>query len=67
MVLTCGQVHDSQCAEALLDNKKANFVIADRAYDSQTILKCVENMGAIAVIPPRSNRKSTRDFEKKLL
>ena len=64
LLLPGGQVHDSQCAEALLDNKKASFVIADRVYDSQTILKCIENMGAIPVIPPRSNRNKIRDFDK---
>ena len=38
LLLTGGQVHDSKCAQALLHNKKANFVIADRAYDSQETL-----------------------------
>lgn len=63
-MLTGGQVHDSQCAQALLDGKKANFVIADKAYDNKIILQRIAQMGAIAVIPSRSNRKEARDFDK---
>lgn len=63
-MLTGGQVHDSQCAEALLDDKKENFVISDKSYDNKIILKRTEQMGAIAVIPSRSNRKKIRNFDK---
>ena len=33
-ILTGGEVHDNVCAGALLDGKSADFVIADKAYDS---------------------------------
>jgi len=64
LILTGGQVHDSQCAEALLDGKESNFVIADKAYDSRAIVNRIVEMGAIAVIPPKMNRKAIRDFDK---
>ena len=63
-ILTGGEVHDSRCADALLDGKNASFVIADKAYDSDKILDRIEEMKAIAVIPPKSNRKNQRDYDK---
>jgi transposase len=59
-ILTGGEVHDSVCADALLEGKKANFVIADKAYDSIKILDKITQMEATAIIPPRSNRKEQR-------
>ena len=56
-ILTGGEVHDNVCANALLDGKKADFVIADKAYDSNKTLDKIAQMEAIAVIPPKSNRK----------
>lgn len=41
-------------------------MIADRGYDSQKILEKVEEIGAKAVIPPRSNRKAQRGCDKEL-
>ena len=49
-VLTGGEVHDSQCADILLDGKKADFILADKAYDNDIILRKIEEMGATAVI-----------------
>ena len=63
-ILTGGEVHDSVCALPLLEDKKANFVIADKAFDSRNILERINQMQAIAVIPPKSNRKEMRDYDK---
>jgi transposase len=63
-ILTGGDVHDSKCAEALLENKNAEFVVADKAYDSNKILEKIAQMEATAVIPPRSNRKEQREYDK---
>lgn len=63
-ILTGGEVHDSQCAEALLEGKNADFVIADKAYDTNAILNKIAQIGATAVIPPKSNRKEQRKFDK---
>jgi len=63
-ILTGGEVHDSVCANDLLDNKVAAFVVADKAYDSDAILEKVGKMHAIAVIPPKSNRKEQRYYDK---
>lgn len=63
-ILTGGQVNDCQRAEDLLDGKTAEFVIADKAFDSDKILKKIETMGAVAVIPSTANRKEKRDYDK---
>ena len=63
-VLTGGEVHDSVCADALLDGKSADFVLADKAYDSNKILEKIEAMDAVAVIPPKTNRKEQREYDK---
>jgi len=63
-ILTGGEVHDNICAEALLEGKKASVVIADKAYDSDKTLDNIAQMKAIAVIPPKSNRKVQRDYDK---
>lgn len=63
-ILTGGEVHDSVCADTLLADKNADFVIADKAYDSDRILAKIAEMEAIAVIPPKSNRKEQRTYDK---
>jgi transposase len=63
-ILTGGEVHDSMCAEALLEGKSADFVIADKAYDNDKILERVAQMKAVAVIPPKANRKTQREYDK---
>jgi transposase len=63
-ILTGGEVHDSLCADTLLADKNADFVIADKAYDSDKILAKIAEMEAIAVIPPKSNRKKQRTYDK---
>ena len=54
--LTGVQAHDAPQALPLLKGIKADFVIADKGYDSDGILRFVHEQGAIAVIPPKSNR-----------
>ena len=63
-ILTGGEVHDNVCAGALLDGKSADFVIADKAYDSDQTLGKITQMGATAVIPPKSNRKEQGNYDK---
>lgn len=63
-ILTGGEVHDNVCADALLDGKNADFVVADKAYDSNKTLDKIAQMKAIAVIPPKSNRKEQRAYHK---
>ena len=64
--LTGGQVHDCTQAVALLGNvatSSTQSVTADKAFDTNSILQAIGDIGATAVIPPRVNRKPrTVDF-----
>jgi transposase len=65
--LTAGQTHDSTQATLLLEGQKADVVLADKGYDSDTILQYVEQgLKAKAVIPPKRNRILQRAYDKDL-
>ncbi|MFP5213983.1 MAG: transposase [Acidobacteriota bacterium] len=40
-----------------------DHLIADKGYDKDALVQEVADSGAIAVIPPRSNRKQPRDYD----
>jgi transposase len=66
-LLTGGRISDYTPAIELLGRRKAEAVIADKGYDSDKIVEHVEDtMQAKAVIPPRSNRKQQRQYDKTL-
>lgn len=65
-ILTGGQRNDCTQAEALLDGFKADYVLADKGYDSDEIIQIILQKGAAPVIPPRSNRKMPRPYDKTL-
>lgn len=55
--LSGGQVHDMTCAKPLLDGAPgAEYVVADRGYDSNAIREHIESQGGVSVIPRRTNR-----------
>ena len=41
-------------------------MIADKGYDSDKFVDLIEASGMEAVIPPRSHRKSPREYDKEL-
>jgi transposase len=65
-VLTGGQLNDCTQANRLLENVQTEYVIADKGYDSERVLGKVAELGAIAVIPSRSNRKIQREYDREL-
>lgn len=66
-LITGGQISDYTPAIELLGARKPEAVIADKGYDSDKIVEHVERtMQARAVIPPRSNRKQQRDYNRTL-
>jgi transposase len=64
--ITGGQVHDLTQAEALLPDTSLTYVIADKGYDADTFMQVVHERGAVPVIPPRSNRKTPREYDAHL-
>jgi transposase len=61
--LTAGQTHDVTQAEPLLDGIQAEKVVADKAYDSRTLIDAIHARHSEAVIPPRSNSQYPREFD----
>jgi len=56
--LTAGQTHDGQVADELLDHIGPDtIVLADKAYDADRIRASLRERGAMANIPPKSNRR----------
>jgi transposase len=41
-------------------------VIADKGYDSAQLINLIKANGTEAVIPPRTNRKEQREYDKRL-
>jgi len=44
----------------------AEFLIADKGYDSQAVLDLARERGMEPVIPPRKNRRELRKYDKYL-
>lgn len=65
-LLTAGQAHEAPQVGALLEGFETLFVLGDKAYDADPTLLTVTDMGAEAVIPPKSNRKEQREYDREL-
>lgn len=51
-------------ANDLIDGLKAEQVLADKAYDANSLCEKIEAQGGIVVIPPRRHRKQPRDYDR---
>jgi len=66
-LLTAGQAHDLAGADALLPHMAAGRLIADKAFDADArVLEPLAQAGKSAVIPPRPNRLTPREFDRHL-
>jgi len=63
-VLTGGQAHDITQAATLLQEIDPNAVVADKAFDADHLREHIAQLGAKAVIPPRSNRNHPASYDK---
>jgi putative transposase len=66
LLLTAGQRNDGPQAAALLDGLGPGAVIADRAYDTDDILRRIREAGSEPVIPPKSDRLDQRAYDEEL-
>ena len=65
--LTGGEAHDLVGADHLLPTMEADTLIADKAFDADArVLEPLAAAGKTAVIPPRTNRSSPRDYDREL-
>lgn len=62
--LSAGQVADIEQAVALIQHQPAEFIVADKGYDSDAFINTITAQGGQAVIPPRSNRLNPRSFDR---
>jgi len=63
-ILTGGERNDCTQALELLEGIKPKAVLADKGYDADYIVDAAIAAGAIAVIPPKSNRNIQRIYDK---
>lgn len=63
-ILTQGQSSEYEQANAMISGFQAEFVLADRGYDSNEFIETIQSCGAVAVIPPRKNRIESRAYDK---
>jgi transposase len=66
LVLTGGQAHDVTQAPTLLCGRESDYVLGDKSYDADDLLELIEAQHAMAVIPPRINRKEQRWYDPDL-
>lgn len=65
LLLTCGNQADITAAPALLDRAgQARRVIADKAYDADSLRRRLRNQGIRPVIPGRRNRRKPIRLDK---
>jgi transposase len=62
--ITGGEVADITQAKALLVGVAPETVVADKGYDSDELVDFIRDGEAVAVIPPRRNRRSRRRYDR---
>jgi len=63
-ILTGGQAADVTQAYALIEGVQAKYALMDKAYDADQLIEQLKQQGIIPVIPPKSNRKTPREYDK---
>ena len=63
-LLLPGQAHDMQGVKPLIEGVCFDALLADKAFDADWILEELDQRGATAVIPPKANRKTQRQYDK---
>ena len=65
--LTPGQACDLDGADLLLPKLTADTVLAEKGYDAdKRVIDLLQSQGKTAVIPPKRNRITPRDYDKDL-
>ena len=64
LLITMGQASEYGQVNTLLKNLNYQYLLADKGYDSDEIIALVTQTVAEPVIPPRSNRKEQRFYDK---
>ncbi len=67
ITVTQGPTADCTQAGRLIEGITAEYLLADRGYDSDAIVAQARHQGMKAMIPPRKNRTVQREYDKDLL
>ena len=62
--VTAGTTADCAVAAQLIEGFAAQYLLADRGYDTNGIIAFAQASGIEAVIPSRKNRKAQRDYDR---
>jgi transposase len=65
-VLLPGQRHDTVGVAPLIEGVSFDALLGDKAFDADWLRADLDDRGAAAVIPPRSNRKAVIDYDKEM-
>jgi transposase len=65
-IITQGTPADCAQAVVLIDGFYAQHLLADRGYDTNEIIEQAKLQGMSPVIPPKSNRREQRIYDKEL-
>ena len=66
VVLLPGQRHDMMGVAPLIQDVHFGALLGDKAFDADWLRAELDQRGASAVIPPRSNRKQRIDYDKEM-
>ena len=66
LILTNGTRADCSQAIPLIQGIKAEHLLADKGYDSDEIVEATSASGINPMIPPRSNRREPRAYDRDL-
>ena len=64
VLVTSGTEADCTHALALIEGFAAQYLLADRGYDTNKIIREATRAGIHVVIPPKKNRKEQREYDK---
>ena len=64
VIITSGTVADCSKAGELIDGIDADYLLADRGYDTNAVIEQAGAAKMEAVIPPKKNRKGQRKYDK---
>ena len=66
LLVTEGTVADCTQALPLIEGISAECLLADKAYDTNAIVAAASELGMNPVIPPKSNRREKREYDRAL-
>ena len=66
LAVTDGTVADCSQALPLIEGIEAECLLADEAYDTNEVIATVQALGVDPVIPPKSNRREKRAYDRAL-